>query len=351
MPQGSLHLWQNYWHLLCHRSELGAPGDFVRLDVLGREVVAFHDGLDIVAFDNRCPHRGARIYDGTHGRQRFVCQYHGWSYSKGKLFVAGKQDFGHCPIDEAGLNTLQSEWLGDFLFVSEKPIMALRDQLGGVAALLEPISADLAARADFNAYTFEADWRIAVENALEPYHVAIIHPSTLHTLRLTPGRNEYFGLNSVWYSDVGDERVAKRLKSLTRYFDLAYQHEGYLSIFMFPFTMLSSTFGLSYSLQNFLPSPEHERSQFVSRLYTSRLAPTAKPAVLAPFFDSSAKLNRATFEEDHAICKRVPVDSWTPEPPRFWSSNEEKVVHFRQSYRTASAAVAGDPPAAPIFAP
>jgi phenylpropionate dioxygenase-like ring-hydroxylating dioxygenase large terminal subunit len=351
MPEGPLHLWQDYWHLLGHRSELGAPGDFVRLDVLGREVVAFHDGLDVVAFDNRCPHRGARIYDGTHGRQRFVCQYHGWSYSKGKLFVAGRQDFGHCPIDQAGLNTLKSEWLGDFLFVSEKPVMALRDQLGGVAALLEPISADLAARADFNAYKFEADWRIAVENALEPYHVAIIHPSTLHTLRLTPGRNEYFGLNSVWYSDVGDERVAKRLKSLTRYFDLSYQHEGYLSIFMFPFTMLSSTFGLSYSLQNFLPSLEKERSQFVSRLYTSRLAPTAKPAVLAPFFDSSAKLNRQTFEEDHAICRRVPIDSWTPEPPRFWSSNEEKVVHFRQSYRTASAALAGGPPAEPISAP
>ena len=62
--------------------------------------------------------------------------------------------------------------------------------------------------------------------------------------------------------------------------------------------------------------------------------------MLAPFFDSTATLNRATFDEDHAICKRVPLDSWTPEPPRFWSIDEEKVVHFRESYRAATAAIA-----------
>jgi phenylpropionate dioxygenase-like ring-hydroxylating dioxygenase large terminal subunit len=332
MEAGSQRLWADHWHLLCHRSEVSAPQDFVRLKVNGREIVAFHDGLSVVAFDNRCPHRGARIFDGTHGRQRFVCRYHGWSYSKGRLFVARKAAFENCSIEEADLNHYQTEWLGDFLFVSEAPLVPLKEQLGGVAPLLEQISMGLSRREDFNNFHYECDWRIAVENALEPYHVALVHPNTLDTLQLQPGRNEYLGSNSVWYSEIGNSRMDRRLKSLTRLFDLPYQFEGYLSIFIFPFTMLSGTYGFSYSLQNFLPTTEAQRTDFTSRLYSSRLRPDVKPELLSSFFESSATMNRSTFDEDHEICKRVPIDSWTPAPPRFWSANEEKVVHFRESF-------------------
>lgn len=334
MGARSLRLWEDYWHLVCHRSEVADPREFVRLDVHGKEVVVFNDGESVVAFDNRCPHRGARIFDGTHGNQRFVCQYHGWSYSKGRLFVARKQSFAHCPIEEADLNRFATEWLGDFLFVSKSPIMPLAKQLQDVAPILQSISGGLSRRLDFNAFTYECDWRVAVENALEPYHVALIHPDTLNTLELSPGRDEFFGLNSIWYSELGNNRMSKRLKSLSRLFDLTYQYEGYMSIFMFPFTMLSGTYGFSYSLQNFMPSAQPERTNFVSRLFSSRLASNVKPELLDGFFESSAAMNRATFDEDHEICKRVPFDSWSPEPPRFWSTAEEKVVHFRRSFAT-----------------
>jgi phenylpropionate dioxygenase-like ring-hydroxylating dioxygenase large terminal subunit len=325
-------LWEGHWHLLCHRSEVAAPRDFLRFDVGRQEVVVFHDGASVVAFDNRCPHRGTRIFDASHGNQRFVCRYHGWSYAKGRTFVAGRETFAHCAIEEADLNRLHSEWLGDFLFVSKRPRKTLAEQLGGITVLLEAISRGIAQRLDFNSFIFEADWRIAVENALEPYHVAGIHPNTLNTLELQPGRNEYLGQNSIWYSEVGNVRANKMLNSLSRRFALPYQFKGYLSIYMFPFTMLSSTYGYSYSLQNFLPSKAPERAHFVSRLFASRLADDTKPALLASFFESSAALNRATFDEDHEICKRVPLDSWSPGPPRFWSTAEEKIVHFRQSY-------------------
>jgi len=326
-------LWDEHWHLICHRSEVSAPRSFVRFDVCGREIAVFHDGASVNVFDNRCPHRGARIFDGDSGEQRFVCRYHGWSYAKGKLFVAAKDTFAHCPIEEADLNRYEAEWLGDFLFVARRPRQTLREQFAGIDELLATISTGIDARLDFNAFPYECDWRIAVENALEPYHVAGIHPTTLNSLQLQPGHNDYFGRNSVWYSPVGNARADKMLKSFRKRFDLPFQFEGYMSIYMFPFTMLSATYGYSYSLQNFLPSREYERTHFSSRLLKSRLADGVKPEVLAPFFESSAVLNRATFDEDHDICKRVPVDSWSEQPPRFWSSSEEKVVHFRQSCR------------------
>lgn len=334
----SQRLWEENWHLLAHRSELAEPRDFVRFDVLGREVVLHHDGASVIAFDNRCPHRGARIFDGDSGRERFMCRYHGWSYAKGRVFVADKQSLAHCPLDQIGLNTLELQWLGDFAFVSAAPKQSLDEQLAGLAPMVEAISHGIGHRGDFNRYLYEADWRISLENALEPYHVGPVHPNTLNTLKLQPGENRYYGRNSVWSSPLGDERAVKRMRSLTRLFDLPHQFEGYESLYLFPFTMISSTFGFSQSLQHFLPAVQPERTHFTSRLFTGRLKETTKPELLASFMESSAAMNKAVFDEDHDICKRMPSDTWSMDPPRFWSASEEKLLHFRRSYREALSA-------------
>lgn len=335
LDRDSLQLWEENWHLLAHRSELAQPRDFVRFDVAGREVVLHNDGTSIVAFDNRCPHRGARIFDDDAGNERFLCRYHGWSYAKGRVFVADKQSLAHCPLDQLTLNTLHIRWIGDFAFVSQAPCQSLDTQLAGLAPMLETISHGIGGRWDFNRYTYEADWRIALENALEPYHLASIHPETLNTLKLTPGENRYYGRNSIWSSPLGDERIARRMKSLSRLFDLPHQFEGYESLYLFPFTMISSTFGFSQSIQNFLPSKTPGMAHFTSRLFTGRLKPSTKPELVASLMESSATMNRAVFDEDHDICKRVPIDTWSMEPPRFWSASEEKLLHFRRSYQEA----------------
>jgi phenylpropionate dioxygenase-like ring-hydroxylating dioxygenase large terminal subunit len=333
----SERLWRENWHLLAHRSELAQSRDFLRFDVAGREIVLHNDGASIVAFDNRCPHRGARIFDGDFGRERFLCRYHGWSYAKGRIFVADKESLAHCPLDQVALNTFELAWVGDFAFVSPAPVQSVEDQLAGLAPIVAAISHGIGERWDFNNYLYEADWRIALENALEPYHVGPIHPNTLNTLKLTPGENRYYGRNSVWSAPLGDERMAKRLKSLGRLFDLQHQFHGYQSLFLFPFTMISSTYGYSQSVQHFLPSKIAERTHFTSRLFAGRLAATVKPELVVSFLESSATMNRAVFEEDHDICKRVALDTWSSAPPRFWSSSEEKLLHFRRSYSEALA--------------
>lgn len=336
LARDSGRLWAENWHLLAHRSEVADNHAFVRFNVAGREVVVYNDGASVIAFDNRCPHRGARIFDGDAGKERFLCRYHGWSYAKGKVFVADRDSLSHCPLDRLALNTLQVAWCGDFLFASPAPEHSLDDQLAGLAATLEAISHGIGHRWDINRYAYEADWRIALENALEPYHVANIHRDTLDTLKLQPGTNRYFGRNSIWSAPLGDDRMARRLQSLSRLFDLPYRFEGYESIYIFPFTMISSTFGYSQSLQNFLPGSECGRTHFTSRLFSGRAAATAKPHLVEPLMASSAVMNRSVFDEDHAICRRVPLDSWSKDDPVFWSASEEKLLHFRKSYREAT---------------
>lgn len=324
-------LWEQHWHLLCHRSEVPGTSFFVRLDILGQEVVAYHDGNDVVVFDNRCPHRGTRIFDDNSGKQRFLCRYHGWSYAKGRLFIPFKESFQESDPQQARLNTYKVDWLGDFLFISLRPKQSLSDQLRGVEDVVQSISRSIAARADFNAYPYRCNWKIAVENALDQYHVSIIHHDTLNRLKLEPARDEYFGTNNISYARVGDDRVYRRLKSLRRLFDIEYCVEDYVAVFMFPFTFLTSTFGYSYSLQQFYPSRDLEQTHFNSRFYSGRLSNKISPDAMQSFFESSIAMNHRVFAEDGEICSRVPADTWTPEPPQFLSRGEDKIVHFRDS--------------------
>lgn len=325
-------LFNEYWHLLCHRKELPEHGDFVRFDTPAGEVVVFNDGGELVAFDNRCPHRGARIYHADHGNQAATCQYHGWTFQKGRMIIPERESFAHCRIETASFNTLPLDWCGDFVFLGVAPRQSLYEQLGGVAEILENVSFNISGRHDFNRYEFECYWPLAVENALEPYHISMVHPSTLGTLCLEVGENVFDGLNSVWYAPVGNEKVRKKLASLKRFFQLDFQYEGYMSIYLFPFTMLSSTFGYSYSLQHFFPnSANSDYASFTSRLLSTPTSSAAAEAVVKPFLDSTARVNRQVFDEDHAICKTVPRDSWSTQPLRFASASETKIAHFREN--------------------
>ncbi len=75
----------------------------------------------------------------------------------------------------------------------------------------------------------------------------------------------HIGYISLWFA-VNNEKSANRLKKLGRIFSLSYQHLGYINIFLFPFSMISSTYGLSYSIQSFFPAKSDDTAHFISRL-------------------------------------------------------------------------------------
>lgn len=321
-----------FWHLAGHRSEFARPGDFIRFQTGIGDIVVFNDGKAVVAFDNLCPHRGARIYDTPYGNSPATCPYHGWTHKAGRIFVARKERFAECDVQGASLNFLPTEWLGDFLFVSVEPCMSLSQQLAGLEPRLIEISENINRRLDFDTYKYDCYWPIAVENALEPYHIDLIHPKTLGLLNIGNGENYYFGCNAVWQAPILELRSEKILKSLRKFFDINNQYEGYEFIHLFPFSMISSTFGYSYSLQNFFPMNKNETS-FYSRLLASRVRDETAQRALSSFFSSSADINRQVFKEDHDICKLVPSESWSMQPLRFAADNEGKIQHFRETCR------------------
>jgi len=200
-------LFQKYWHMVCHRNELPNDGDFLRFKTPLGDLVVFNDGGDYVAFDNRCAHRGTLIYLTDFGNQANTCKYHGWTFKSGKLIIPAVEQFKGCSIDKADLNRYKLDWCGDFLFVGIVPQSDLYAQLGGVAEYVENISFNISGRLDASAYEYECAWPLALENALEPYHIGMVHPGTLGNLKLEDGVNTFYGSNSVWQAPLGDVRI------------------------------------------------------------------------------------------------------------------------------------------------
>jgi phenylpropionate dioxygenase-like ring-hydroxylating dioxygenase large terminal subunit len=307
-------LRQRHWHLLTHRSQIDEPGNYLRLEWFKDEIVAFNDQGNILVFDNICPHRGARIFDAADGSQILRCRYHGWAFRNGRFHAPFPNEFDPEDLARARFNTFETAWCRDFLFVSEDPRRTLDEQLGGVRPLLESISDSIAKPHSLYSFTWQSDWRIALENALEEYHTAVglVHPGSFGRIKPSHGSNEFFDNNSVYRCEFREARTVRQLERMRRFFDLKIQHPGYMSIYLFPFAMIGSTYGYSYAIQHFMPGRMSGECHFASRMFESRLRADVNPEILASLYDSSAQLNRQVFDEDHAICRRVSEQSLTP---------------------------------------
>ena len=336
-PAANADLATAYWHLVAHRSEVAADRDFVRLEWPLGELVLYNDKGTLIAFDNVCPHRGARFFLDDRGNAPALCAYHGWSYRGGKLRVPKPETYRPCDLAAARLRQYRLEPCGDFLFASIAPRTDLTTQLGDLAPTIAAVSADIDRVRDVNAYTYACPWRVAVENALEPDHVHMVHPDSLGLLDLEPGVNSFHERNSLLRAGIGNARMSRRLTSMRRFFDIRAAEPGYIAMYLFPFGFLTSTFGYSYALQTFMPARDGATTHFASRLLTARLASSGMEPLVEPFFKSVAAVNRQVFAEDHAICRRVdpafPLDG----PGRILSASEAKVRHFRDSLASALA--------------
>jgi phenylpropionate dioxygenase-like ring-hydroxylating dioxygenase large terminal subunit len=329
------------WHLVCHRHELPAHNDFLRMPWRGEDLVVYNDSGELIVFDNLCPHRGTRFFVDRYGNAPALCPYHGWRYRNGQIHVARRERFTNCDLSSVRLNCFRTEWRGDFLFAAISPRSSLDDQLSGLGPLLESISKDIAGRHDFNEYPFECNWRVPVENALESYHVDMVHPTTLGSLKLSDGLDKYHGRNSVLWAELTNPRARRHLEALARFFSLSAQYKGYVSIYVFPYAMLTSTYGYSYALQHYLPDQDNNRTNFSSRLLVSKARDSESDEALKSFFDSTSQLNRKVFDEDHQICRRVSANALDWDRPSYFSSDEAKIAHFRESYRSFSTESSG----------
>jgi phenylpropionate dioxygenase-like ring-hydroxylating dioxygenase large terminal subunit len=170
------------WQIVCHVNAIAQPGDFVTFELGSGGVVALRDSQgQIRTFHNVCRHRGARILEGS-GRcaGAITCPYHGWSYRlSGELRAIPERDsFPGLERSDWGLKPVRSQVAFGFVFVclsGDPP--PLEQVWGDLARELEPHRiAQMQPLGPMYVEHWDCDWKVAMDNYLESYHVPIGHP-------------------------------------------------------------------------------------------------------------------------------------------------------------------------------
>ncbi len=170
------------WQIVCHESDLAAPGDYRTLDYLGESVIVIRgDDGTVRAFANVCRHRAMRLVEGPSGcTRKLVCPYHAWSYeTDGRLSgVPMKADYPALRLEENGLAPVSLEVWRGFVFVR------LEDAgFPTVAEMMAPFEAEVAP------YRFEemrrigdvrlrertVNWKNVGDNYSDNLHIPVAH--------------------------------------------------------------------------------------------------------------------------------------------------------------------------------
>ena len=171
------------WQIVCHESDVPAPGDYHILDYIGESVVVVRGGDGrLRAFTNVCRHRGARLLNGPSGcARRIVCPYHAWCYdTDGRLVgVPLRATYPSLDMGAHGLAPVDIERWRGFVFVR------LADDGGpSVAAMMAPYENEI------EHYRFDrlqalgrvtlrprpVNWKNVGDNYSDGLHIAVAHP-------------------------------------------------------------------------------------------------------------------------------------------------------------------------------
>ncbi|WP_280269519.1 aromatic ring-hydroxylating oxygenase subunit alpha [Nocardia wallacei] len=189
---------ERLWFCAVRSADLGAPGRFRRVQV-GRESVLVVRGRDgaLRAFLNICRHRGAMLCtrDAGQVRRNLQCPYHAWTYGlDGTLIAAPNMSSFE---DGAGIDRTAyglvpvalREWLGyAWVCLADEPPSFEAEVMGAVTARLgdpaavEAYGIDTLELGHRVVYDVAANWKLIVENFMECYHCATIHPELTEVL-------------------------------------------------------------------------------------------------------------------------------------------------------------------------
>lgn len=175
------------WNFMCHDSQMKDVGDYL-VSYIGEDQVIVARGEDgqINVMLNTCRHRGNALCRAEQGRAKsFVCSYHGWNYGlDGRLIGApGQSTYYHGELDKSRLGLAKARvesYLG-FHFATLAPdAPSLHDYLGEVGRIgLGMICAygEVEAVPGVQKNIIDCNWKIAVDNLFDWYHVAYSHAS------------------------------------------------------------------------------------------------------------------------------------------------------------------------------
>ena len=177
------------WSGIGFGKDIAEPGDARPIDFLGMPLLAVRTREGVVkVFQNTCRHRGMILVEAPKKVGGVIrCRYHSWCYSlDGRLVTTphvggpGRNTDPEIRRDELGLVEIRSHVWRDVIFVNVS---------GDAPAFTDYAAEAIAQWADYegrplyhsgpeSSITFDAacNWKLAVENYCESYHLPWVHP-------------------------------------------------------------------------------------------------------------------------------------------------------------------------------
>ena len=175
------------WCYVGHESEIPGPGDY-RTTTLGLRPVLMTRGRDgaVNVLLNRCAHRGTVLAAESSGcARRFVCPYHGWTYSPDGQLVAIPFPADH-PVEDystLSLGRLETASYRGFVFATLNAEPEPLDcWLGEAADAFDTIidrhpGGELAVMGSPQLLEFAGNWKLSWDNAADGLHATFAHHS------------------------------------------------------------------------------------------------------------------------------------------------------------------------------
>jgi len=332
-------LFRKIWHFAGFLHDYVNENDFTTLRLGSQPIVIQKLRGTIRAFHNVCSHRHSIIQTESKGNRPLMCPYHGWTYDnngiprgipKKPLFKFTENELDCLKLKEYSLETC-----GQLIFVClNEPEVSLNEFLGDHFQELALMSSNFDTKIDVNTMTINANWKILVENTLESYHVNMVHTNTFKNLGAQGLDFEFKGLHSSWTAPLKLNENDKKLKRIHEPFkDRNYRIDGYKHICVFPNTLISSTYGVSFNLSTIVPLSASE-TLFTSFVFLARSKPEQDYNSLTnAYIESLIAFNRNVFDEDKEICEHVQKGVEASQYDGELSEEERRVCKFQENYK------------------
>ena len=208
------------WQIVCHVNSIPKAGDYETFDLGGESVLVLRDrDGSIRGFHNVCRHRGARLLDGSGNCPATItCPYHGWTYRHdgGLIGMPVRESFPGLDRSELGLKPVRVDIAMNFVWVclagDPPPVAKVWGQLAD--ELLPYRLQDMVPLGPITEEHWPVDWKLAMDNYLESYHVPIGHPGLFRMF--TPDYDDQKGVPGVarglsWMRDKDSSRWSEGL--------------------------------------------------------------------------------------------------------------------------------------------
>ncbi len=308
------------WQLVAHAAQLARPGDHTLAEVAGVPLVLLrdHDG-QLRAWHNVCRHRGGPLVrEAGSDLRRLTCRYHGWTYGLDGVLrgAPGMRDaVGFDPACVQLPAARVRAWQGLVFACLDATVPAFDAVVAGIDERLGTRSLASLRFARRVVYELDCDWKLYVDNYLEGYHVAMVHPGLNALLDAQAYETSLAAWHSLQHSPLRSDAAL-------------YGQGEALYYFVYPNTML-----------NILPG----------RLQTNRVLPCGVGRCRVEFDyhvddpDDAERLSRdiafsdEVQAEDARICVEVQraMASGSYQPGRLNPTQEKGVWHFHELLRRA----------------